>query len=72
MKVPLLVGSNKDEFRLWGALDPSWRTDDPQKLVALFESTWGPITPAEHTRCVAGRAWPDASDSLMQFGTIIA
>ena len=72
MKVPLLVGSNKDEIRLWGALDPSWRTDDPQKLVALFENTWGPITPPEHACYVAGRAWPDVYDGLMQLGTMRA
>ncbi|MDA8200252.1 MAG: carboxylesterase/lipase family protein [Thermaerobacter sp.] len=72
MKVPLLVGSNKDEIRLWSVLDPAWHTDDPHKLVTLFEQTWGPITAAEHTHYVAGRAGPDLFDGLMQLGTMRA
>ncbi len=72
MKVPLLVGSNKDEIRLWSALDPAWHTDDPKKLVALFEQTWGPITAVEHTHYVAGRGGPDLFNGLMQLGTMRA
>ena len=72
MTVPLLVGSNKDEVRLWSALDPAWHTDDPNRLVALFEQTWGPITAAEHAHYVAGRAGPALFDGLMQLGTMRA
>lgn len=72
MKVPMLVGSNKDEIRLWSALDPAWHTEDAEKFVALFEQTWGPINPAERAHYVAGRSGSDLFDSLIRLGTMRA
>ena len=70
--VPMLIGSNRDEIRLWGGLDPQWHTEDASALLALFERTWGPLSPEERARYVAGKAGPDLFDALMHAGTVRA
>jgi len=45
--VTVLIGTNKDEFNIFTAFDPEWKTtnDDKEKVKALFEKTFGPLLP---------------------------
>jgi para-nitrobenzyl esterase len=39
--IPILIGTNKDEYRLFTAFDPIWKSEDKNVIVSLFEKTFG-------------------------------
>ena len=39
--IPLLIGTNKDEYRLFTAFDPVWKSEDTNVIVSIFEKTFG-------------------------------
>lgn len=44
--VSILIGTNKDEYRLFTVFDPEWRNADETKIHAVFEKFFGPLLPA--------------------------
>ncbi|GER75051.1 carboxylesterase/lipase family protein [Weizmannia acidilactici] len=38
--IPVLIGTNKDEYRLFTAFDPVWQKQDPQETAAVFQKTF--------------------------------
>lgn len=44
--VTILIGTNKDEYNIFSVFDPEWKDADETKITALFEKTFGHLTPA--------------------------
>lgn len=43
--VSILIGTNKDEYRLFTVFDPMWKNADEKRVNAFFEKTFGPLLP---------------------------
>ncbi|WP_075980000.1 carboxylesterase/lipase family protein [Bacillus massilinigeriensis] len=43
--VSILIGTNKDEYRIFTAFDPEWKNADESKVTSHFEKTFGPLLP---------------------------
>ncbi|WP_284037203.1 carboxylesterase/lipase family protein [Neobacillus sp. 114] len=43
--IPVLIGTNKDEFNIFSVFDPEWKDADEAKVKAIFEKTFGPLVP---------------------------
>lgn len=43
--IPILMGTNKDEYRLFTFFDPVWKKQDSRMIAAVFEQTFGPLWP---------------------------
>ncbi|UOE94530.1 carboxylesterase/lipase family protein [Alkalihalobacillus sp. LMS39] len=43
--IPILIGTNKDEYNLFSAFDPEWKEADEEKIKANFEKVFGPLVP---------------------------
>jgi para-nitrobenzyl esterase len=41
--IPILIGTNKDEYRLFTFFDPLWKNPDAEKITSVFEKTFGPL-----------------------------
>ncbi len=39
--ITMLIGTNKDEYRLFSYFDPRWKNDDEKEIAAIFEKTFG-------------------------------
>lgn len=39
--IPVLIGTNKDEYRLFSFFDPRWKQSDPEEIPSIFENTFG-------------------------------
>ncbi len=67
--IPVLIGTNRDEYRLWGVLNSGWRTMDDQAMVALYESLQGTLDPRIREHYLAGKHGQSLFDALMRVGT---
>ncbi|WML40043.1 carboxylesterase/lipase family protein [Neobacillus sp. OS1-2] len=45
MDVPILIGTNKDEYNIFSVFDPEWKNADEAKVHSLFEKTFGHLLP---------------------------
>lgn len=67
--IPILIGVNRDEFRLFSLADPTWRTGDEAALTQLVHQ-WFPAAPdpvLEYYR--AGHSAPSVRDRFLALGT---
>ena len=39
--IPVLIGTNKDEYRLFSYFDPRWKNEDEKEILSIFEQTFG-------------------------------
>ncbi|UOR13729.1 carboxylesterase/lipase family protein [Halobacillus amylolyticus] len=53
--VPILIGTTKDEFRLFTFFDPIWKNGDPKDVANMFGRTFG-------------SRWPKISDQFLDKG----
>ncbi|MFD1170198.1 carboxylesterase/lipase family protein [Oceanobacillus caeni] len=44
--IPILIGVNKDEYRLFTYFDPRWKNAEQREVEQIFESTFGTAMPA--------------------------
>ncbi|WP_142827470.1 carboxylesterase/lipase family protein [Planococcus soli] len=40
-EIPVLIGTNKDEYRLFSFFDPRWKQNDPEEISSIFERVFG-------------------------------
>lgn len=40
-EIPLLIGTNKDEYRLFSFFDPRWKRGDTEEISSIFEHAFG-------------------------------
>lgn len=40
-KIPVLIGTNKDEYRLFSFFDPRWKNGDTEEISSIFEHAFG-------------------------------
>lgn len=40
-EIPLMIGTNKDEYRLFSFFDPRWKNGDAEEISSIFEHTFG-------------------------------
>lgn len=43
--IPIIIGTNKDEFRLFTAFEPMWKNPDPAVVTSIFERTFSSFWP---------------------------
>jgi para-nitrobenzyl esterase len=68
--VPLLIGTNRHELRLWGASQPTWRTLPDDEMVRTFERNWGTVPAPARRHFLDGRHGQALFDALMHLGTM--
>ena len=39
--ISILIGTNKDEYRLFSYFDPRWKNEDEKEITSIFEQTFG-------------------------------
>lgn len=68
--LPLLIGTTRDEFHLWGAMNPLWRAMPDAQMVAVFEQvTHGPIDERLRGHYVTDKSGVELFDGLMALAT---
>ncbi len=68
--IPLLIGTTRDEFNLWGAMNPLWRTMPDEQMVTVFEHVaHGPIDERLSGLYLAGKSGIDLFAGLMTLAT---
>jgi para-nitrobenzyl esterase len=73
--IPLLIGSNRDETRLWAATDPVWMSGDDDARLRHFaegDHPLDPITEVERERYCRGRHGAELLQSLLRLSTVRA
>ena len=67
--VPLLIGTTRDEYALWGAMAPTWRMESDETMVARLEAELGPLHPRERQHYLAGKSGPALFDAVSELAT---
>ncbi|NMP20900.1 carboxylesterase/lipase family protein [Sulfobacillus harzensis] len=68
--IPLLIGTTRDEFNLWGAMNPAWRSMPSEQMIAVFEHVaGGPLDERLRDYYVAGKSGIDLFQGLMALAT---
>jgi len=66
--IALLIGTNRDEARLWAA-NPAWSGRPDDEMVATTERMWGPMPPSLRAAYLEDKRGTELFDSLVQFAT---
>jgi len=67
--IDLVIGTNRDEFWLWGATNAAWRALDDEAMVRTYEAQRGPVDPRLVEHYLAGTSGPARFDALMRLVT---
>lgn len=44
--ISIMIGTNKDEYRIFTFFDPFWKNPDTNKIMNIFQKTFGPLLPS--------------------------